>query len=258
MTRSNLIVSNPSSIIAVIEQKQQDKQALLAEKANFSFASDKEMIYHLTHQVNNVKHNNGRIYMKIDKDGKLFANSVSPYSDKYMDNIEQKIKPLVNAFHKKRYLTYSSCEGHGLTFRRYIGLAFADQDSRIYVVEQINKLNLPGVYCKLIESVANQKIKYTNKGDTLFVDKYTDPNSEEIKDIRKNEVSTFNIQFHRQYDSYYFLEIIILPEVKLTTYNPLKICQLIWWAFLKKYYCEKITHKITLLIQSDKFKKYPY
>ena len=68
-----------------------------------------------------------------------------PYAESFFDNIEPKIAPLVSALHKKRYLTYSSCEGHDYTYRRYVGLAFSDEESRDYVVDQVKALKLWGL-----------------------------------------------------------------------------------------------------------------
>ena len=68
-----------------------------------------------------------------------------PYAESFFDNIEPKIAPLVSALHKKRYLTYSSCEGHDYTYRRYVGLAFSDEESRDYVVDQVRGTQALGV-----------------------------------------------------------------------------------------------------------------
>lgn len=98
-----------------------NKIGLIVEKPNFAetrvqqnqnnFQSKEELIYHLTHKTNNILHEDGRIYLKINASGELFAQSISPYSETFLNNIEPKIKELVQAFINKRYLTYSSCEG---------------------------------------------------------------------------------------------------------------------------------------------------
>lgn len=248
----------PTSILAVVENKTAIQNFVLEEQADLKFSNENELIYHITHKVNNVKHQDGRIYMKIDAKGKLFANSVSPYSEKFTENIETHIKPLVMAFHNKRYLTYSSCEGHDLTFRRYVGLAFADEETREYVAKKIMDLKLPGVFVKYFANVANQKIEQNKKGQPVFTNKFTEDEEVELKKLRERETHTFNIQFHRQYDQYYFLEIVILKEVKFDTLNPLKIGNMLWLAFLKKFYWDKITNKIVHLINSKEFKKYQY
>ena len=116
----------PSSYISFVNVQDLITNHVLTEQ-KLQFNTPEEFIYYMTHKVNNTLHKNGRIYMKIDDNGNLFANSVSPYSEQFLSNIEEKIKPLVTALHNKRYLTYSSCEGHGLSYRRYVGIAFADE-----------------------------------------------------------------------------------------------------------------------------------
>lgn len=248
----------PLSIIAPIIQEHRINDFVLEEEANLVFKDDIEKIYYITHKINNTKHKNGRINIRIDKEGQLFANSVSPYADKYMENIEEKIQPLVLALHKKRYLTYSSCEGHGMTFRRYVGLAFADEESREYVAKEIECLKIFGVFVKKFESVANQKIDQDKKGRPIFVKKYNKEDREELQKIQKEEVNTFNIQFHRHYENYYFLEIIILEEVNINILTPLKSIKLLYIGFLKKFFWEKITQKVVNHINHVNFKKYPY
>lgn len=248
----------PTSIIAIVENKASVQNLSLAEQADLKFSNEDDLIYHITHKVNNVKHHNGRIYLKIENDGKLFANSVSPYSEKFNDNIEDKIKPLVMALHNKRYLTYSSCEGHGLTFRRYVGLAFADPESRSYVESKIKELKLPGVLVKKFDHVANQKIEQNTKGHPIFVNKFTEDQEIELQKLRQQETHTFNIQFHRKYEKYCFLEIVILKEVRFNTLNPIKLANMLWITFLKKFYWDKITSKIVNKINSKDFKKYQY
>lgn len=246
-------LNSPQSIIVQVDQPARINHFVLEEKPNLKFASQEELVYYITHNLPNKKHSNGRIYMKINEDGQLFANSVSPYSAIYLDNIEQKIQPLVLAFHNKRYLTYSSCEGHGLSFRRYVGLAFADVESRQYVADEVTNLNIPGVYVKYLESVTNQKIERNHKGDPIFMQKY-----QQQENLEYEETKNFNIQFHRNYDKFYFLEIVILEEAVLSIKKPFKLLRGLWLLFMKKYFWDTLTQKITTHINSEHFKKYKY
>jgi hypothetical protein len=246
--------NNQPSIFIISEKKQEIKK--LQEKAIVKFSSQNERQYHLTHEINNIKNQDGRIYMKIDVNGNLIAQSISPYSKTFQENIEENIKPLIMALNNKRYLTYSSCEGHGISFRRYVGLAFADDISREYVANEIMKLNLPGVYVKYLNSVANNKIEITDKGIIKYKDKISAEEIEKRKYIDENEVINFNVQFHRNYDYYSFLEIVILKEVNAITYK--NFIPSIYLIFLKKFFWNIITKKITNLIESKRFNKYKY
>ena len=106
------IVDIPS-ISVQAEVSQQSYKNIILQEEILNLNTMEDYSYYISHKVNNIIHKNGRIYLDI-KDGKLTANSVSPYSEKFWLNIENGIKPLVEAFYKKRYLTYSSCESHGM------------------------------------------------------------------------------------------------------------------------------------------------
>jgi hypothetical protein len=247
----------PSALISYTSNPVSVQDMVLAEQPELEFASKEDIIYHMTHKVNNQFHSNGRIYMKLTKQGELYANSVSPYSEKFLDNIEEKIKPLVQAFHNKRYLTYSSCEGHGLSFRRYVGLAFCSEETREYVAQQILNLKLPGIKVNRLAHVCNQKVGLGKKNTPQIDSKYT---QEELKQdfYFDEEILTFNIQFHRNYEQYYFLEIVILEAIPYGWHGIGAWFKKVWLGFLKKYYWDKLTCKIVNLVESSAFKKYHY
>lgn len=243
----------PSSYISFVNVQDLITNHVLTEQ-KLQFNTPEEFIYYMTHKVNNTLHKNGRIYMKIDDNGNLFANSVSPYSENFLLNIEEKIKPLVTALHNKRYLTYSSCEGHGLSYRRYVGIAFADEKDRNYVIEYIKNLKIFGVKTKTYDSVINQHVS-VGKNSPQYNEKFNN----QINPISyEEEAKTFNIQFHRNYERYYFLEIIILEEIPYDKSFWKKPIYFTILKFLKKYYWDKKTHKLTRAINSSNFKKYRY
>lgn len=229
------------------------------KQAYNQFENTEQLIYYLTHKTNNILHKDGRIYLKITAKGELFAQSISPFSETFFDNIEPKIKNLVKSLIDKRYLTYSSCEGHDMTFRRYIGLAFADEDSRNHIINEIKKLKLPGVQYHKKDSVANCPVEFNDKGDYTYKNKIIP-----IQEINEKEIEAFNIQFHRQYERYYFLELVILPAIsdfpkKILSFNCLKwIIKNIPLLFAKKFLVEIYTKKITNIINSEKVKKYKF
>ena len=80
-----------------------------------------------------------------------------PLCGKLLDNIEPKIAPLVSALHKKRYLTYSSCEGHDYTYRRYVGLVLGRGEQGLCGGPGEGTQAL-GVELRKFDRVANQDI----------------------------------------------------------------------------------------------------
>lgn len=240
-------------------EKQAVQENVKLKQTQNNFKTTDELIYHVTHNTNNITHKDGRIYLKITAKGELFAQSISPFSKTFFDNIEPKIKELIKSLVDKRYLTYSSCEGHDLSFRRYVGIAFVDEETRNHLIEEIEKLKLPGVECHKKESVANCPIEFNIKGNYIYKNKIIPQNQ-----INEKEIHAFNIQFHRQYERYCFLELVIFKAVP-TFEGKLLSIQFLKWLYAniplmiaKKCLVERYTRKITTLIKSDKIKKYKY
>lgn len=157
---------------------------------------------------------------------------------------------MVDVLIKKRYLTYSSCEAHDLSFRRFVGLAFADEDSRQYVIDYITKLNIKRITLNSIDSVSNQKrrkqsIRYEEKYNPLLVE-------------NEYETLSFHIHFHRNYSSYFFLEIRRLDSVDIGLSlfkNPTKNS---WLFFMKIFFWDKLTKRLCDELVKDSFKKYKF
>ncbi len=252
MRNNNLF---PPSIISYASEKKFENILIQAKKQSKTL---EEYVYFVTHKVNNIKHENDRIYMKIDDSGQLYANSVSQFSEIFWQNIEPKIKPLIEILHKKRYLSYSSCQGHGFTFRRYVGLAFADKESRQYFADFIMNLKIKGIKVNYLDSVINQKVEIKN--DKLnYIKKF---NKEEME-IRKtkekeSEINTFNIEFHRNYTEYYFLELIILEPVEPNWKIIMSPIKNLWLWYMKKFNWDNITNRLIKELQKESFKKYKY
>lgn len=232
--------------------------SVVLQQEKINFQSTQEYIHYITHKMNNKMNKDGRICFEM-ADGSLGAVSVSPYSNTFLNNIEKGVFDLVVALNQKRYLTCSSCEGHGNTFRRYVTLAFGDEDSRDYVKNMINSLNLYGVKCKLYNSLANVSFvqnKDTNKPEMKSVKKRSE--EEKLTVANEKEIEAFNIQFHRSYENYYFMELVISDEIKWEKEGFIKECHKTWLKLVKKFYCDMATKKIVKLINSDNFKKYKF
>ena len=244
-----------TTISVQAEVSQQSYKNIILQEEILNLNTMEDYSYYISHKVNNVIHKNGRIYLDI-KDGKLTANSVSPYSEKFWLNIENGIKPLVEAFYKKRYLTYSSCESHGMDFRRYIGLAFCDEESREYVINHIKALKLFGIKLNLLNSVVNIKTEINNKTKKPSFSKHQ-PEENYIFNP-EDEILNFNVQFHRNYEKYYFLEIELFPAISYQYEGIFKEIKKIFLRPFKNYFMKKNTKAVTKLINSPQFKKYKF
>lgn len=84
----------------------------------------------IVNTVYNKKWPDGRIY-GLSQDGSYTSHSVSPYSKFFLDNIEERIKPLIIALKEKGYLSLSSCEGHSIYFKRYVTLIFPSKETAV-------------------------------------------------------------------------------------------------------------------------------
>lgn len=249
-------IVQPISFIIQTEHKKGNLSSyqLNVDKKNFTTIED--YIHYLTHHVNNKKHKDGRVYFNM-VDEVLSANSVSPYAEKFWDNIEPKIKPLINILKSKRYLTYSSCEGHGLDFRRYVGIAFSDEVSRKYVADYINSFKIRGVKLIFLDSVVNNIITEHDKTGKPYPVKSTELNVDFLNK-KIDEVKNFNIQFHRSYEEYFFLELVIFEEILHKYEGIWKEIKKIYLKWEKRKYLEASTDKLVLKLTVEEFKKYNY
>ena len=66
------------------------------------------------------------------------------------------------------------------------------------------------------------------------------------------------MQFHRSYERYYFLEIIILDVIKIEYEGIFKEIKKLGWKLMKIFFWDKLTQKVVDKINSSDFKKYPY
>lgn len=258
--RNSQLLPNPPAVIQFSEATSMAEMIMFA-KSQREFKNEEELLHFITHNINNIRHRNGRIYMKIDNDGSLFAHSVSPYSDTFEDNVEPGVKDLISILRKKRYLTYSSCEGHGNSFRRYVGLAFADEDSREIVDQYIKSLKIKGIFTKKFKSVSNQNCELDPKNPKIieYKDKINPMELEgkTLEQHKQKETAYFNISFHRNYEDYCFLEIVILEEMTVEMKKK-QFLKWVWLWFMKKYKWDKITAKLVKALEDKKFPKYKY
>jgi hypothetical protein len=211
-----------------------------------------EILHKLYFETVNKRQPDGRINGGLDRNGNPVYYFVSPYADRFWENVEPGVEPLVRALKAKRYLTYSSCEGHCLTSRRYVGIAFADHESRERFCAPIEAATIPGVVINRLDTAANQIAEVTESGTVKLVKERPDPAKEAVG---------FNYAFGRDYEHYCFIELIICD--KLPKAEPLWL--LIRYplshgpALLRKFFrWNAITKRVVDLIQSDAVPKYRY
>jgi hypothetical protein len=211
-----------------------------------------EILRKLYFETVNTKQADGRINGGLDRNGDRVYYFVSPYSKRFWENVEPGVVPLVKALQSKRYLTYSSCEGHCLVSRRYVGVAFADQASREAFCQPIEAAKLPGVIIRRLESVANQTAEVTESGTVRLVKQAPDP---------AKEATSFNFAFGRSYEDYCFAEVIVCDTLPASNAlmalirNPFRHAPTIW---RKALFWSRITEQLAELIRSDAVPRYPY
>lgn len=254
MSRNNLA---PTAIFAQAEANQADISSFQFNIDRKSFANTKEYIHYLTHHVNNSIHKDGRVYFSM-KNGVLCANSVSPFAEKFWQNIEPGILPIVKALHDKRYLTYSSCEGHDLDFRRYVGLAFCDEESRKEVADYIIKQNIKGVTVKYFSTVSNNQVVESDVTGKPVPTKTSTEVKEKTSQELEDETLSFNVQFHRNYSSYCFLEVIVYDEISYKYEGIWKEIKKMFLRYDKKRNQEKSTKILAEKLNLSEFKKYKF
>lgn len=202
-----------------------------------------ELMTKLVNTTHNKKWPNGRIYAKSEKDG-YSSHSVSPYADTFLDNIEENIKPLILALKKKGYLSISSCEGHGIYFRRYITLVFPSRETALEFQAHI-PFRLKYILKHCTESL-NTKLDVDEYGNILgnkVVDSFVD---------REGSIRYINFLIKRSYVDAWLLELIISDRLKDEDG---------YWKYIKnwrqvlfkKFFMNWYTRKLTKFIQSDKF-----
>lgn len=152
--------------------------------------------------LSNALQPDGRINAGVNALGKEISHTVPPQSDRFWDNIEPAIRPLVRALREKRYLTYGSCDGHTLWNRRFVGIAFYDEASREALLAPIEAAQLPIVSIERLHSAANMQLGSHGHGEDWISHEET---AHELNP--EVELESFNLLFGRNYDRICFAEI---------------------------------------------------
>jgi hypothetical protein len=247
MRNNPISVESASSISGYVSEykyQHEVKEMTLHEQAEY-----------LAFNVHNKIQKNGRINLGMDSNGQLISNSVSPLADGFIRNVEPKIKNIVSALHEKRYLTYSSCQGHTYENRRYVGLAFGDKSSRDAFKGAIDELELYGVKVSYKDTVYNLNSSVIPGINAKVEVHKVDGLEERERKYTNSEAEAFNIIFKRKYAKYYFAELLIYGVKPKFCWIRFPIRSL-KFLFLKMFKWDATTTKVMEHIKDPKFPKY--
>jgi len=210
--------------------------------------TEKEKLLKIVNTTYNKRWPDGRIY-GLSKNGEYTSHSVSPYSKVFLNNIEDKIKPLVLALKDKGYLSISSCESHGIYFKRYVTLIFPSKETALEFQNEIPFKRIKFVL-KHATEVLNNGLETDEYGNILNAKKIAPGSNKE------GAVEYINCIAKRNYADAWLLEMIISDQVMHE--------EGIWKYFknwkeiiFKKFFMESFTKKLTKFIK-EKLKKNIY
>lgn len=231
-----------NSIVEIIQHQE------IRQEAKKVYKSQEEIYKELYLSPRNKVFKDGRIYGGKDKFGNYIAYSISPNYEKFNEQVERKVWPIVKALKEKGYHTISSCEGHPK--RLMVKIGFDGEESRDIFMEYIKKHTNKKKYIDLIphNNCANLNTEITDSGKIVS----TRALEHELvtRDILKAETKAFNFQFNENYKQWHFLDIIMFPD---NTINPIK-SKLIFRSAIKNK--EEYVNDIVDYISSENFPHY--
>lgn len=201
--------------------------------------TEREKLLKLVNTTHNKKWEDGRIYA-LSKDGSYSSHSVSPYSKSFLDNIEEKIKPLVLALKDKNYLSISSCEGHTIYFKRYVTLVFPSKETALQFQSQMPFKRIKFVL-KHCTEVLNNAVETDEYGNILNTKKI------EPVDNKEGSIEYINYLIKRSYADAWLLEVIISDQIHHSD-GWSKYFKNWKEIIFKKFFMERFTKKLTEFI----------
>ncbi len=226
--------------IAIVKEIKNFKSKKVFKK--ISPLSSREKLIKVVNASYNRQWPDGRIY-GLSKEGQYTSHSVSPYSKYFSNNIEEKIKPLVFALKEKNYLTISSCQGHGIYFKRYVTIIFPSKETALEFRSKLpfKKLKFNLNHCS---EILNNSLDLDDQGNILNSKKEIRQNSNE------SSLEYINCFTKRSYADAWLLEVIISDQIKHE--------EGLWKYFknwkeilFKKFFIDLYTKRITKFIKQE-------
>lgn len=170
----------------------------------------------------NIRHEDGRIFQHGDG----VSVTVSPYAPDFIDNVEDDIRPLIQAFIAKGYLPYSSCAGHTYEKRRFVAIAFSNYDDAIhFCVDAFDKYF--NEECAKIVVIETKDVIEEYEHDSEIT--------------REEQINYLNQIFMRGYEDYWMVEI----SIGKNSHEDKKLTK------LKEKYRDEATEKLIKFINEE-------
>lgn len=234
------------SPIAIVREVQLPKKQIIKYKKREPLSA-RDNLLKIVNTTHNKKWDDGRIYA-LSQDGSYSSHSVSPYAKSFLDNIEEKIKPLILALKDKNYLSISSCEGHTIYFKRYVTLVFPSKATALEFQSRLpfKKLKFNLRHCT---EVLNNAVEHDEYGNILNTKKI-EPFEIKERSLKENDCSIeyINCLIKRNYADAWLLEVIISDQI----YHEDGWGKYFknWKEILfKKFFMEHFTKKLTKFIE---------
>ena len=207
--------------------------------------TEKEIFEEVFMKPHNRLRANGRINAGYEPDGRVRAVSVSPRMPEFETQVEPLIYPTVKALVDKGYMTISSCQGHPK--RTHIKLGFGNKESRSEFIEIMKKSKIPTMYFIETEACINMEMDLDETKDNKKVRR---ADFEEVSEqIILMNARNFNMQFKKNYEQWFFLDMNLFQH---DTINPINYLYVMSNLIRKN----KIIERLTTAINSDDLPAY--
>lgn len=188
----------------------------------------------------NWKHPDGRIHATREN-GDYHAVTASPYHSEFRSQIEDGVWPVVEALIEKGHLPISSCEGHGGS-QLYVTLAFGVEEFARELHDLLTAQRIPGLFVAIREHYFNMRAQSSLGPEAIEFKKSSSIDA-------TLEVQGANALFHRQYDSYVFLEFGLFKNSSAG--SDMSLWTFAWRRFQRWLFLNSSRRKLVALIRSE-------
>lgn len=190
----------------------------------------------------NWKHPDGRIHA-TSENGDYHAVTASPYHDEFRTQIEDGVWPIVQALVEKGYLPISSCEGHGGS-QLYVTLAFGVEEFAQELRALLEAQPIPALFVTVKEHYFNMQARSAKSSEKIEFKKFSKIDAD-------LEVQGTNALFHRQYESYVFLEFGLFKNSSAG--SDMSFWAFTWRRLQRWLFLNSSRRKLVALIQSERW-----